>query len=304
MASVQDPLVIRPPQADERSAAMKLALAALPGELRQNVMADREGKSRVFGAWRGERLVGAIWGELQPGRAGFVHLPIRLESEPLDTASALVAAWENWLTAQGGRFFQLQLEETSASDEAVLAAAGVAHAGDLLFLAADVQSASYPPGDLEFESYRESQRIRLAALTAQTYEGSLDLPILDDIRTPEEVLEGYRHNGAFRPDAWRFVRRAGEDIGCLFLTEHPHRQWELVYMGLVPNARGGGFGKSITTYAQSLVRDLGGVKLLLAVDEANAPALVAYRRTGFLPWRRSSVFLKVLCPAKRDPARL
>jgi GNAT superfamily N-acetyltransferase len=170
----------------------------------------------------------------------------------------------------------------------------------LLFLAADVRSASSPPSDLEFEPYRESQHDRLAALVARTYENSLDLPILDDLRTPEEVLEGYRHNGVFRPEAWRFVRRAGEDIGCLLLTEHTHQQWELIYMGLVPHARGGGLGRAITSFAQTLVRGFGGSQLLLAVDAANAPALAAYGRTGFLPWRRCSVFLKVLDPAKRE----
>jgi ribosomal protein S18 acetylase RimI-like enzyme len=295
-------LVIRLPQSAERREAMELALAALPSELRQAIIAaggdERPPQhAAVLGAWRGEQLVGAVWGEIQAGRAGYLYAPRVIEDEPLATALALLAAWEEWVREQGARFFQIQLDEASADDVFLLTAAGMKHAGDLLYLASDLTFAKAPPPGMEFEPYRDSQQERLAALLARTYENSLDLPMLDEVRAPGEVLEGYRCNGAFRPELWRFVRQAGIDVGCLLLTEHPHRQWELVYMGLVPEARGRRLGHAVAAYAQALVGDLGGDRLLLAVDAANYPALAAYRQGGFEVWRRCLVFLKMLNPA-------
>jgi mycothiol synthase len=292
-------LVIRRPGPAERRVVLEMAVSDLCHEWRRALIAtppvdDRQRCVELLGAWRGDRLVGAVWGEIQPGSSGLVHLPARLPNEPYETGAALLAEWERGLCAQGVRFYQLQLDEITVSDAAVLTAVGIRHVGYLLFLASDLRHAAPPPPELDFEPYRESQRDRLAALIARTYQNSLDLPALDAVRTPHEVLEGYRKCGAFRPQGWRFVREAGEDIGCLLLTEHAARQWELIYMGLVPASRGRGAGCAVTAYAQYLVRELGGTNLLLAVDAANTPAVVAYRRTGFTPWRRSSIFLKVL----------
>ena len=59
----------------------------------------------------------------------------------------------------------------------------------------------------------------------------------------EEVLSGYRTTGVFDPQRWLLVRQDGEDVGCLLLADHPtSSQWELVYMGLVPEVRGRGLG--------------------------------------------------------------
>ena len=41
--------------------------------------------------------------------------------------------------------------------------------------------------------------------------------------------------------AQRSRRCGGSDVGVLLLTDHPvDGQWELLYMGLAPEARGGG----------------------------------------------------------------
>jgi GNAT superfamily N-acetyltransferase len=169
-------------------------------------------------------------------------------------------------------------------------------AGELLFLVSNLAGdETKPPPDLEFEPYRASQRDRLAAVIGRTYHASLDLPLLDGVRSLDDVIEGHQRTGVHRPEFWFFVRRGGCDVGCLLLTEHPpHRQWELVYMGVTPEARGQGMGQAIARQAQQLVRRAGGCELFLAVDAANAPACKIYAQAGFRPWRRAAVYLKVL----------
>ena len=95
-------------------------------------------------------------------------------------------------------------------------------------------------------------------------------------------------------DRWFFIQRQGTDVGCLLLNDHPaEQQWELVYLGIVPEARGHGWGEQATRFAQSLARRAGRKRLILAVDATNDPAVSAYTKAGFFEVLRRSVFLKI-----------
>ena len=51
------------------------------------------------------------------------------------------------------------------------------------------------------------------------------------------------------------VCHLGEEIGCLILTDYPeHSTWELIYLGVVPAARGQGWGLEIVRHARWLAR--------------------------------------------------
>jgi len=79
----------------------------------------------------------------------------------------------------------------------------------------------------------------------------------------------------------------------LLLADHPSaRHWELVYMGLVPEARGRGWGRQITQHAQLMARRAGVDRIVLAVDAANSPALEMYRAAGFEKWDRRHVLVR------------
>jgi ribosomal protein S18 acetylase RimI-like enzyme len=84
-------------------------------------------------------------------------------------------------------------------------------------------------------------------------------------------------------------------VGCLLLGEDAAgAQWELVYMGVVPEARGRGIGLDLTRHAQWVARAAGCARMVLAVDATNAPALAVYAAAGFSSWDHRSVFLRVL----------
>ena len=128
----------------------------------------------------------------------------------------------------------------------------------------------------------------------ETYIETQDIPALNGVREIQDVIEGYERTGDFAPQLWLFVQAQGRDVGVLLLADHPRQnQFELIYMGLIPTARGRGWGAKLAGHAQQLTMAAGRERLVLAVDALNDPAIRAYTRVGFVEWFRRSVFLKV-----------
>lgn len=250
---------------------------------------------------RGSHLAGAILARPQPGGTAVVWPP-RCAAGEDGLVPALLSAAEELLRRRGIGLAQAILPPESQAAARSFADAGFRHVADLEYQVAveRVFPRERPAGELEFESYRPANHFRLADMLEQTYRGTLDCPSLNGLRKVEDVLTGYRASGLFDPARWLLVRRAGRDIGCLLLTEHvdaarpADTQWELVYMGLSPAARGCGLGTRLARHAQWLAREAGQRRVVLAVDAANAPALRSYAAAGFFPLVRRAVFLKQL----------
>ena len=152
-----------------------------------------------------------------------------------------------------------------------------------------------PECALRFEMYQVEHRQRLAKLIEQTYEQSCDLAELNGVRNISDVLDEYEHTGQFHPDRWRLVTHNEQDVGCLLMADHPRdNQWELVYMGLIPVARGKKWGTAIARYGGWLARQANCERLMLAVDAKNLPALSVYNHVGFEIVDRRKLFLKIV----------
>ena len=152
-----------------------------------------------------------------------------------------------------------------------------------------------PEGPLTFEPYTPEKHGRLCAVVDKTYEATLDCPGLDGTRTAVEVLEGYATSPGTCPSHWFLIRHEDRDVGCLLLADYgEHGNCELTYMGLVPSARGSGWGLQVTRYAQWVARTLGRDHLVLAVDSVNQPARDMYASAGFRGWDRRLVYMRVL----------
>jgi ribosomal protein S18 acetylase RimI-like enzyme len=276
----------------------------LPEDRQQRILAlledARSGRAPLDGllaAHRGGRLVGGILSEVQAGRTAIIWPPRLLPDEPLSTGQQLMAATSEFLTAKRVCVAHALLEAGTEEDGCLFRAAGFERLSELVYLVSEEQHfpRSLPASPIEFEPYNSANHDRLARVVEATYEGTLDCPRLNGIRRTEDVLAGYRATGVFAAARWLLVRHQGEDVGCLILADHPqHENWELVYMGLVPAARGNGWGQDITRHAQWLTRRAGRPRLVLAVDAANQPAIRMYLRLGFHAWDRRSVYLKVL----------
>jgi len=241
-------------------------------------------------------VVGAVWGQVAAGRTAVVWPPRLAAGEAETTARRLLEDLDRRLREQGIRGAQSPLRLAQGTDATRLARQGYRHVADLLYLVSTLDRfpETEPPSSLQFEPFRESQSQRLMALIEQSYQQTLDIPALDDVRNTADVLAGYRDTGDSGPQHWLFARRNGQDVGCLLLSDHSRQQqMEVVYMGLTPDARGQRWGLEITRHAQWLTRSAGRTGLVLAVDAANGPAVATYAKQGFVQWDRRHVFLRV-----------
>jgi len=307
------PYHIRPASQAQQSAALRLLFAEMqPDErathvtaLLRQVDAAAIPLAGLLVASRGEQLVGAAWTLIQPGRVALVWPPRLVAGEPEATAAALAAESVHFAERQGVRLAQAALTSDSGSDARRLQAAGFSYLTDLLYLVSDeaVFPTSPSTSPLHFEPFESGRERRLADIMTATYEGTLDCPQLNHVRAMDDVLAGYRATGQFQSDRWRFVQAAGRDVGCLLLSEHPPAgDWELIYMGLVPAARGRGWGLEVVRAAQWLAREGGARRLVLAVDAENRPAVAMYAAAGFAAWDRRRVLLRVFADPKDVPS--
>ena len=147
---------------------------------------------------------------------------------------------------------QALVPANAGADAELLVAAGFQHVSDLLYLVclADDFPTNPPCPELQFEPYSPALHARFAQLVDATYEDTLDFPAVNGVRNVDDVLQGYRATGHFNPKRWFIVRHQGEEIGCLILTDYPEQAtWELIYMGILPAARGRGWGVEIVRHA-------------------------------------------------------
>jgi ribosomal protein S18 acetylase RimI-like enzyme len=237
-------------------------------------------------------MVGAVWVQLAPGSTAIVWPPAigGPASEELIRASA------SFLDQQRVALAQILLSPDAPQDPQLLAAGDFRRLVELDYLA--IEKASFPTAstsdDLQFAAAASDHPQRLGRLLLETYEQTLDCPQLNGLRNAADVLAGYAAQGEFSVDCWFFVRQAGKDVGVLILTPHPgSATWELVYMGVVPAARGNGLGAQIVNFALAQASAGGAERLVLAVDQTNEPALVTYRAAGFVGWNKRTVYARL-----------
>jgi ribosomal protein S18 acetylase RimI-like enzyme len=257
---------------------------------------NRDAMPGLLGAYRGLELVGVGLAQIQAGRAASVWPPRLVSGEPSATAARLLDELCRFLAAGDVRLAQTLLESDATADEKVLCEGGFQRLSELLYLVSPDSEfpTSRPVSPLEYETYSPANHRRLARIVEATYQQTRDCPQLDRVRDVEDVLAGYRAAGVFDPGRWLIVRHAGTDVGCLLLTDFPeHDNWELTYMGVAPSARGNGWGIEIVRLAQWRARLAGRLRLVLAVDAANDPAIRVYVAAGFQAWERRTVCVKV-----------
>lgn len=287
---------------EDRASALELLFAHLSPEDRKRRTASFAPDSLVstvsglWGAFRGEQLVAATLVEVRPGRTALVHPPCLPPGEPSETVEHLVAHAVAELPGYGVKLAQALLATDHGVHAEILTKAGFQHATNLLYL---VSLRGTFPTDrvttpLAFNEVSLRDRARLAGVIERTYVDSRDCPTIDRARDIDDVLHGYQSVGVFDSARWMIVRHQAADVGCLLLADDPsNNQWELTYMGLVPEARGRGFGVSIVRHAQWLAGQAGRERLVLAVDADNEPAIAVYAAAGFVTWDHRSVFLRV-----------
>lgn len=145
---------------------------------------------------------------------------------------------------------------------------------------------------LRYEAYRPSLADLFAATLERTYLGSLDCPELNGARSIAEVIHGHKAQGIFHPEYWWVAFERTEPVGVVMLAEMPDGlTWEMIYIGLIPEARGRGLGREMMLHAMHALRAQPMIALVLAVDARNVPARAVYESLGFIEIDRQEALL-------------
>ena len=298
-------VLVSPVQPEQLPLALELLYAHLPEPHRRKQVArtlrDSErgavDLSGLFCARDQDQLVGVLFSVIQPGRAAMLWTPsVQQSTKAGRVADALLQTAQEQLARHGVVILQALLDPTDQSGAQCLTRNGYKRAADLLYLERCLaEGISMGKTSLQFANYTSERHAQFAAVVEQTYEGSLDAPELNGVRSISDVLAGYRAVGAFEPARWLLAYAGAESVGCLLMAEHAELDaWEVVYLGVVPRWRGRGLGRELTLEAFRRARSSGARRVLLAVDQNNRPACNLYTEVGFQPRDRRSVFLRVL----------
>jgi mycothiol synthase len=244
---------------------------------------------------RGE-LAGVIACEALPGAGGVLWPPVLAGAPDSSLEDRLVARACAWLSERGVRLAQCLLPPDDAPLAEPLLRNGFARITSLSYLRHPLRRPDglSHPSRLRFEPYDPNKPQLFHETLLRTYQHTLDCPEVNGVRTVEEVIEGHRAGGPFDPDLWLLAFEEKEPVGVLIMTEvRPGEEWEVSYMGIIPEGRRRGFGREILHKALLEARASGVGSVTLCVDDRNGPAWRLYERMGFTLFDRRLVYLVV-----------
>lgn len=254
-------------------------------------------------AWREGQPVGVALTMSQPDGVTLVWPPVvdPFAAAPDDVFDALTIDICERLDRDGARLGQVLLDADDETTRARLRSFGFFWETSLFFLAralADPVPDDGLPWAWVAETYRATNAARFAVLLEATYQGSLDCPWLEGLRTGAEALASHRLSGTFDPDLWKIFIREGErgeseDIGLCLLNDHPDQDAvELVYFGVAPEYRGQGLGRALIIDALQRAAARGRAAMFLAVDAQNHYANSVYADLEFSELARRTVLFR------------
>ena len=296
----EEKLLIEVCPTEERADALRLLNAGLSADqqtaLPLALYAVRSQRDEAFTGLLVARLdsslAGATWVQWAPGRTAVLWPP----AIGGQAAVELMREAESLIHRRQIPMAQILISPDAPQDPKLLAEGGFRRLVDLEYLT--LESSHFPTGTsegrLEFQPRASDRRDRFGELLLRTYEQTLDCPQINGLRSIDDILDSYAAQGNFAPERWFIVRQDRQDVGVLILTEYEQGgNWELVYMGVVPEARGQQLGERIVHFAIQQAALAGAARLVLAADADNAPALAMYHAAGLVTWDRRRVYARL-----------
>lgn len=248
---------------------------------------DTNGSIFLLVARDDRTLAGAMLAEIVPGATGVVWPPRARESRIEDALAQ--EAWTR-LRRLGANVAQSVLPAREAASAAPLLRAGFVRVTELVTLIAAPRPVE-AAGD--FTTYARCPIDEFHDTLARSFDGGRDFPELDGRRSLQDMLDGYQAAG-YDPHRWWLLREAGRPVGVVLLTEvEPGRIWDLAYVGVMPEFRRRGHGRTLVAKAIAAAHGAGVSELTLSVDARNQPALALYRAAAFAERERGDVYLRV-----------
>jgi ribosomal protein S18 acetylase RimI-like enzyme len=274
-----------PPERDQREATALYLLGL--GDLDPEGLFVLRGPDGVLGAIVCLPVAGASGLVWPPGVVSHPHRP--------EWEDQLVRYALTWLRGRGARLVQTLLPPAEEELGRPLLRNGFRRITDLWYLRYEEGTPLAhldTPVRLAFLPFPDADLSLFQQTLLRTYDDTMDCPEISGVRSVEEALAGHRAQGVYDPDRWWLALDDGEPVGVLILTEMPESgDWDVAYMGVVPEARRRGFGREVLLKALTEARAAGVGRVLLSVDVRNRPALELYRGMGFEPYESRAVYL-------------
>jgi len=276
------------PERDRADRVAEALLAAQRGDFPLDGLLVAESEGQIVGT---ELYV------MQPDRTAFVWPPsVSVGFSEEAVSDALLGELCRRIDAAGAILGQCIFEPHETTGREALTRSGFRHVADLSYLER-LLAEPIPAGKqrgfetVAFRPDRDAQR--LAGLLEATYVGTLDCPGFGGTRTGAEALVSHQTSGEFDPARWKIFRMDDADVGVLLLNDHPDQNaWEVVYMGIVPEARGNGYGREMLIAGLRETCRAGRGSMLLAVDSKNRYARQIYAELGFVEIGTRSVHVR------------
>lgn len=291
---------IGPVRSEELHAAVALALAGVPIEERAerilhcvHLLENGTLNARGVRVARDDRgvLVGVQVCVPITGAACLFWLPTQTDA----LADALVRDGLAWCRSIGCKIAQAFVVPEELPRTQPLLREGFRHVTRMYALQHRLNDLpSIGASVLRYETLRATPNGEFAATLQRTYEGTLDCPELNGVRTVAEIIAGHQAEGRFDPDRWWLARSGTQAVGVVMLTElEDGLMWDLSYMGIVPEFRGQGHGRALLGHALRCARAGLAVRLLVGVDARNLPARRLYASAGFVEDQCHEVLLNL-----------
>jgi ribosomal protein S18 acetylase RimI-like enzyme len=146
---------------------------------------------------------------------------------------------------------------------------------------------------LRLVCWAEAHRPLFAEALRQSYDGTLDCPGLTGLRSMDQVIAGHQSTGVFDPRSWWVLAAGDQPVAVLLLARLAEgTSVELVYLGVSARCRGLGVAKLLVRFALHRAVQVGGRRMVLAVDEANGPARALYSGLGFRVASRKQALIR------------
>ncbi|MBT2775144.1 GNAT family N-acetyltransferase [Halomonas sp. ISL-60] len=202
-----------------------------------------------------------------------------------EAADLLLDRARQWVKTQNIRLCHLELSCEDADTEGLLLKHAMQRLVCLAYLtgSSDRRLAMNEAVPLSLQPFGGLSQADQLSLLAAVGQDSLDSRPLRDVLSVKELLAGFYQQVPQAPQHWYAVGYQGAVVGVLLLAPRPALgRWELMLMGLTPDWRGRGLGRSLLNKALELAQQAGVQEMVLGVDEVNLPAKRLYQQAGFV----------------------
>jgi ribosomal protein S18 acetylase RimI-like enzyme len=290
-------------RSDDWPAALALLFQHLDNEARDRNVCDvltqlssgALSPEGIFILRDGGQIVGAQMCVAVPGAMAFVWLPQCREGPgQVEREDQLVRHTAAWLRERGVKLAQALFACDAVPDTTALERHGFDHLTRLWYLRHKLGGAiDQAPSRLDIRSADTDTELFVATLL-RTYEGTLDCPEINGVRTVAEILEGHRSQGQHDPALWWLASLYDQPAGVGIVARMPDTgEWDVAYIGVVPELRQRGIGRELMLRILHACRVEKVAGVTVSVDGRNMPACQLYRQLGFEPVDRREVFLAI-----------